>query len=315
MYRLAHLSDIHLGPLPEISYRELASKRLTGYINWRRNRRTQLHDGVLDTIVAAMAKAKPDHIAVTGDLMNLSLDTEIDLSRIWLESLGDPNHVSVVPGNHDAYVPGAMDKACRAWARWMHGDNRAEPARRGTFPYMRVRGPLAIIGVSSARATAPFLASGFFGSSQARRLGEMLDEAARRQLCRVVLIHHPPVRGATANHKRLYGIGRFMKVMHRHGAELILHGHTHLPTLYRIGGRDGEIPVIGVTPAGQAPGGPKPPAQFNLFEFEADSEGWNIKLSRHGLTGVTAGVREMSNTTFSIKAASAPAKAQPSPTK
>src|SRR5690606_18010278 len=154
MLRLAHLSDIHLGPLPDLAYRDLVSKRITGYINWRRNRRSNLHEGVIDEIVADIKAAAPDHIAVTGDLMNLALDGEVELSRLWLEMLGKPDDVSVAPGNHDAYVPGALDKACKAWGPWMHGDGKDEPARRGTFPYMRVRGDVALIGVSSARATA-----------------------------------------------------------------------------------------------------------------------------------------------------------------
>ena len=46
MFRLAHISDVHLGPLPDVTYRDLASKRMVGYVNWQRNRRRFLHDGV-----------------------------------------------------------------------------------------------------------------------------------------------------------------------------------------------------------------------------------------------------------------------------
>ena len=52
MFRLAHISDVHLGPLPDVSYRDLASKRVLGYVNWQRNRRRHMHDAVIDTIVA-----------------------------------------------------------------------------------------------------------------------------------------------------------------------------------------------------------------------------------------------------------------------
>ncbi|RVC83466.1 metallophosphoesterase, partial [Mesorhizobium sp. M4A.F.Ca.ET.022.05.2.1] len=44
MFRLAHISDVHLGPLPGVTYRELASKRVVGYVNWQRNRRRHMHD-------------------------------------------------------------------------------------------------------------------------------------------------------------------------------------------------------------------------------------------------------------------------------
>jgi 3',5'-cyclic AMP phosphodiesterase CpdA len=283
MFRLAHLSDVHLGPLPEISYRELASKRITGYINWQRNRRAMLHDHVIDLLVEDMKDHRPDHVAVTGDLVNLALREEIEMSRLWLTEVGPGAEVSVVPGNHDAYVPGALDKSTKAWGDWMWGDGEKLPARRGAFPYMRRRGNCAIIGVSSARATAPFMASGYFGSSQAGRLAAMLERARDEGLFRVILIHHPPVRGAAASHKRLFGIGRFQKVMLRHGAELVLHGHTHLPTLYTIGGRDGPLPVIGVAAAGQAPGGEHPAAQYNLIEIDGERGSWSATLSRRGL--------------------------------
>jgi 3',5'-cyclic AMP phosphodiesterase CpdA len=285
MFRLAHISDIHLGPLPAVSYRDLASKRMVGYVNWQRNRKRFLHEGVIGSIIDHLKAADADHLAVTGDLVNLALDGEIELARLWLETLGSPQDVSVVPGNHDAYVPGAFDKICRAWGAWMTGDGQNAPSDRHGFPYMRVRGQVALIGVSTARATAPFMANGFFRDSQARRLGRMLDDAQARGLFRVVMIHHPPVRNAVAQHKRLFGISRFQKTMDRHGAELILHGHSHLPSLHWIGARGKSVPVVGVAAAGQAAGGRKPAAQYNFIEIDGEPDAWSIRLSRRGLTG------------------------------
>jgi 3',5'-cyclic AMP phosphodiesterase CpdA len=285
MFRLAHLSDIHLGPLPDVSYRDLASKRVVGYVNWQRNRRRHMRDSVLETLVADMKANVPDHTAVTGDLVNLGLDREIEMARLWLETLGSPSDVSVVPGNHDAYVPGSFDKACRAWGPWMTSDDASQPVDRNSFPYLRVRDGVALIGVSTARATAPFMANGFFQEGQALRLGHMLDESAARGLFRVVMIHHPPVRGAVQQHKRLFGIARFHKIMQRHGAELALHGHSHDPTLYWIGGRGARIPVVGVAAAGQGPGGRHAAAQYNLIEIDGDKGDWSVRLTRRGLTG------------------------------
>lgn len=285
MFRLAHLSDIHLGPLPDVTYRELASKRITGYVNWHRNRRKFLRDNVIDTILADMKVQAPDHVAITGDLVNLSLDIEIEMARQWLETVGSARDVSVVPGNHDAYVPGAFDKICRAWGAFMSSDGAEPPRDREAFPYLRVRRDVALIGVTSARATAPFMASGFFREAQSRRLSNLLDEAASRGLFRVVMIHHPPVRGAVSQHKRLFGIGRFQKTIRRHGAELVLHGHSHLPSLYTVDGRDGPVPVVGVAAAGQAHGGSKPAAQYNLLEISGEPGAWAVRLIRRGLTG------------------------------
>ncbi|MFC5386114.1 metallophosphoesterase family protein [Aquamicrobium segne] len=285
MFRLAHLSDAHLGPLPDVTYRELASKRVIGYINWQKNRRRHMQDAVIDTIIDDMKAHAPDHIAVTGDLVNLALDAEISRARQWLEALGSPSHVSVVPGNHDAYVPGAFVKACHAWGPWMSGDGQKTPVDQHSFPYLRVRGQVALIGVSTARATAPFMANGYLYEAQGRRLADLLEATRARGLCRVVMIHHPPVRGAVKQHKRLFGIGHFARIMARQGAELVLHGHSHLPTLHHIAGVDGMVPVVGVAAAGQAPGTKRPPAQYNLIDIEADGSNWRFRLTRRGLEG------------------------------
>lgn len=294
MFRLAHISDVHLGPLPDVTYRDLASKRMVGYVNWQRNRRHLIQDGVLGSIVSDIKSAGVDHLAVTGDLVNLALDAEIELARLWLEALGTPQEVSVVPGNHDAYVPGAFDKVCRFWGGWMTGDGASAPTGRHAFPYLRLRENVALIGVSSARATAPFMANGFFREDQSHRLGVLLDKAAEEGLFRVVMIHHPPVRGAVAQHKRLFGIGNFQKTILRHGADLILHGHSHDPTTNWIDGKGKtKVPVVGVAAGGQSFGGSHPPAQWNLLEISGKAGAWNLRLVRRGLTGPTIPVSEI----------------------
>lgn len=298
MFRLAHISDVHLGPLPDITYRELASKRITGYINWKRNRKKYLHNGVIDAILDDIRAQGVDHIGVTGDLVNLALDAELELARMWLMGLGDPHNVSVTPGNHDAYVPGAFDTACKLWEPWMRSDGQNEPVSRETFPFLRVRGNVALIGLTSARASAPFMATGYFREHQAERLAAMLDETGRLGLFRLLMIHHPPVREAVPAHKRLMGIARFQRIVRNHGAELVLHGHSHLPSQFEISGvNGGRVPVIGVSAAGQAPGGHKPAAQWNLFEISGEAGNWSVSGVRRGLSTRANGVHELARLT------------------
>src|SRR5438034_11617851 len=104
MFVLAHLSDPHLAPLPRLRPLELLSKRGLGYINWLRKRRSIHRADMLAALVADLKARAPHHIAVTGDLINLSLSSEFAPARDWLGALGDPRDVTVVPGNHDSYV-------------------------------------------------------------------------------------------------------------------------------------------------------------------------------------------------------------------
>jgi 3',5'-cyclic AMP phosphodiesterase CpdA len=282
MLRLAHLSDIHLGPLPPVVWHALMSKRITGYVNWQRNRRQTLQPEYLIGILAHIKAQAPDHVAITGDLVNLGMDAEFDAVRKWLDLLGDPRDVTVICGNHDAYVPGALQRALRAWEPFVTGDDRAEIRGDRDYPVLRRRGRVSIIGCNSAHASLPFMAVGRFGRSQARRLARMLAVEGKEGRFRVVAIHHPPFSGATAPHKRLNGAARFRDVVAEAGAELVLHGHTHLESFVTIRGPDGPVPVIGVPSAGQAPGGNAPAGRYNLFSIEGEPDRWKVGWSEYG---------------------------------
>ncbi|WP_319775401.1 metallophosphoesterase [Breoghania sp.] len=291
MFKLAHLSDPHLGPLPSPTLRELASKRALGYMNWQRNRASKFTTAHLDGLVADIKDQAPDHIALTGDLVNIAIDAELEPARRWLDALGSPQDVSVVPGNHDAYVPGALRKASEIWAPYMRGDGNTGAV---SYPYVRRRGDVALIGVSSARASAPFMATGHVSSGQADRLAACLEACGRQGLFRVVMIHHPPVRGATHWHKRLVAGSRVRKAVQASGAELVLHGHTHINSLHWLKGRDGPVPVVCVPAASNAPGGGKPGARFNIFEIERANEGWRCHWRERGYLKPGEGVVEIS---------------------
>ena len=72
MFVLAHLSDPHLGPLPPPRWRELLGKRATGFINWRRKRHLIHRGDVLARIVADLKAQAPDHIAVSGERLDVA---------------------------------------------------------------------------------------------------------------------------------------------------------------------------------------------------------------------------------------------------
>ncbi|KPF45563.1 metallophosphoesterase [Rhizobium sp. AAP43] len=283
MFKLAHISDVHLGPLPNLTIRELASKRITGYLNWHRNRRKHLFPHALDMVLEGLRAQSPDHLAITGDLVNLASRLEISLVAEWLKEAGAPLDTSVVPGNHDAYVPGAHDRAMHAWYDYVRGDDDPLIYHEGhkLFPYIRRRGPVALIGCSTSIATPPFSASGYFSGRQARETANLLKAAGEEGLFRVVMIHHPPIRGAAARHKRMIGIRRFAAAIRTGGCELVLHGHTHLNTLYWLNDREKKVPVIGIASASQGPGAKKPAAGFNLFQIDGEAGNWQLDWQRY----------------------------------
>lgn len=279
IFLLAHLSDPHIPPLPRPRLIELIGKRALGYINWIRNRHNLHLRAVLDAIIADLHAQRPDHIAVTGDLVNLALDAEFAPARAWLESVGPPDRVSLVPGNHDSYVRATRHRFYETWGDYMRGNDAT--ARDADFPFLRRRGPLALIGVSTAVPTAPLMATGSLGPTQLAALDRMLAGLSVSPVFRVLLIHHP-LRSAV-KHKRLTDSGDLLALLKRHGVELVLHGHDHIHSTMWFDGPHGRIPAIGVPSASAIARGEKPAAAYNLFSISRDGESWRCEQNVRGL--------------------------------
>jgi 3',5'-cyclic AMP phosphodiesterase CpdA len=302
---LAHLSDPHLGPLPRPQVRELASKRLVGYINWRRGRHRLHRRDALDAVTRDLHGTQPDHVAVTGDLVNIALPAEFDHARRWLETLGQPADVSVVPGNHDAYVAAAALHRDHHWSPYMAGDGvlcrplpqKVELSRdfdgevpitsisdvtaTTLFPYLRRRGPVALIGVSTAIATLPFMATGKVGDQQIAGVAKMLAELREASVFRVVMIHHPPL--PSARHKCLIDAAAFQRMLAMVGAELVIHGHDHAHSLVWTAGDGGRVPVIGVPSASASVSTKKRAGAYNLYLVSGSRGAWTCEVVSRGL--------------------------------
>lgn len=116
MFILAHLSDPHVPTRLAPGVAALMSKRLLGYLSWR-YRRSRIHRReVLDALERDLDDQRPDHVAVTGDLVNISLPAEFANAAEWLGGLGRCERVTVVPGNHDAYVSVPWTQSWALWA-------------------------------------------------------------------------------------------------------------------------------------------------------------------------------------------------------
>jgi 3',5'-cyclic AMP phosphodiesterase CpdA len=279
-FTLAHLSDPHLAPLPKPRLAELIGKRVTGYINWRRHRRFVHDPHVLEKLVADVKAHAPDHIAVTGDIANIALPAEFTRGREWLESLGAPRDVSYVLGNHDVYVRDAVPYVARQWGAYMTGDDGV-----AGFPYLRRRGSLALIGLSTGVPTAPFLATGLLGTKQLAALAALLDGLKRENLFRVLMIHHPPVSVA-AGYKLLLDAAALRRVIADRGADLVIHGHDHVQMLARLDGPDGvKIPAVGVPSASAIPGQDSDGAAYHLYRIDGAPGAWTCELIARRLTG------------------------------
>jgi 3',5'-cyclic AMP phosphodiesterase CpdA len=231
-----------------------------------------------------MQSNKPDHIAITGDLTHLGLPSEFQKAAQWLQSVGSPSQITVIPGNHDSYVKTPWNRTFAFWASYMVSDSTqlhaaADSNPNSTFPSLRVRGKTALIGVCTARPSALFLAVGRVGQLQLQKLEKILLETGQQQLLRVVLMHHPPVKGTVSWRKRLTDGATFRSVLARHGAELVLHGHAHRTSLTQLQVPGGLAPAVGVPSASSLGRKFRRLARYHIYHLSHDSQEREIRLS------------------------------------
>jgi 3',5'-cyclic AMP phosphodiesterase CpdA len=294
---IAHLTDIHLGPIAGFAPRYWNLKRGLGYLNWVRKRRHDHRRAVLDRIVADMAAQRPDHVAVTGDLANIGLPQEHINALAWLRSLGPPERVTVVPGNHDTYSRIGRDPGTRRWAAYMTSNAEGlafTDVNADGPPFVRLIGDVALIGVNSAVPTPPMVAWGRVGAGQLARFADILERLRDGGLFRLVLIHHPPLPGQADASRGLRDAAEFEAVLRRGGAELAIHGHNHSNMLAWLActsvakGSPGRIAVVGAPSASLGRAHRREAlARYNLFRIArnpaGEAEPWHVELVGRGL--------------------------------
>jgi 3',5'-cyclic AMP phosphodiesterase CpdA len=286
-FTIAHISDFHMCSPKGIRVKELINKRISGYLSWQLHRRTEHKEVVLEKLIAELGRIKPDHIVITGDLTHLSLSNEFRKVKYVLRTLGPPSRVSVIPGNHDAYVNTSWDDTFAFWEDYMASDEayrfkNSAVNSRSAYPSLRVRGSTALIGLSTARPSAPFLAIGSIGKEQLKQLETLLLMTRQKNLFRIILIHHPPVSGVVGWRKRLTDAKALRDTLKRCGAELVLHGHAHRRSQTQIKTPDGHAFAIGVPSASAFGGNSRRRARYHLYHLTQTVDGWELRLSVRG---------------------------------
>jgi 3',5'-cyclic AMP phosphodiesterase CpdA len=286
MFTLAHLSDLHVPLQAAPRWRALASKRILGYLSYRLKRKMVHDQAVLAALVEDLCQHAPDHIVITGDLTNIGLPEEFSSTARWLHALRSSDALTVIPGNHDAYVAVPWQQSLERWSAFM-SEPEAPIRDADGFPFVRRRGAVALVGVSTACPCSPIDATGRIGAEQLGRLRQHLEQLGAEGLFRVVLIHHPPIAAMVSHRKRLVDQADFRALIERVGAELILHGHHHRFTLDELATPMGKAPVIGV-PSGSARRAPgHEHASYHLCRLSADPGWWRLDVEVRGLAEAT----------------------------
>jgi 3',5'-cyclic AMP phosphodiesterase CpdA len=293
--RLTGVANLALrrAPLEELSGAwRAAAKRMPKRFRKKDVHRTEF----VRRVAREIQNARADHVAITGDVTNLALEPEFAAARAILE--GElhltPRDVSLVPGNPDVYTRGALRdrRFTQFFADYTHSDlDVGVDIGPGHFPYVKLRGPCAIVGLSSAVPRPPFVAAGELGEAQLDALSSALEHPEVKRRTPVILLHHPPqgpesplkmamegLRDGSALVRRLRGVQR----------GLVLHGHLHRRMRGRIVTDAGELTVVGAASASLHHEHEARMSGFNVYEYDDAGE----------LTAIEAHVLDPSESTF-----------------
>jgi 3',5'-cyclic AMP phosphodiesterase CpdA len=298
--RIAHFSDLHLLSLEGVGLHRFLNKRLTGYANLRLKRGSIHRSAYVRAIAREITRQAVDHVVITGDLTNLALESEFELAReVIRDDLGlDAARVSIIPGNHDVYTGGSQRKLRFAtyFADYLASDlpllGVSVPA--GRFPFVKLRGPVAIIGLSSAVTRLPFVAAGRLGPSQLTALARILEDEEVRKRTPVIAIHHPIHNPRSPLKSMLEGLSdadELVTILRGLPRGLILHGHLHRRIQREHMTDCGALTSAGATSASLHHADPTRSAGFNVYEID---DGGSI-------THVLAHVFEPEGATFRVE--------------
>jgi 3',5'-cyclic AMP phosphodiesterase CpdA len=275
--RLAHCSDLHLLSLDGARALDYLNKRWIGRMNLITSRSRHYHTAAFDDMVADLNAQGVDHIICTGDVTNLALPGEFRYARERFDrlTLGTAG-VTVIPGNHDAYIQDGQRHFAEVFGDYATSDDgwawevNGEPTLADRWPVVRVRGELALIGISTSMQTPWFTAYGRVGATQLARLRSALADPRLAGKCRVVAIHHPPAgKRAASSIRGLKDRADFADVIKECGADVVIHGHEHRNMRESLDGPAGPIDVLGVPSGTYEANDATRTARYRIFEIEA----------------------------------------------
>jgi 3',5'-cyclic AMP phosphodiesterase CpdA len=275
--RLAHFSDLHLYSLDGARLLDFANKRWIGRLNLLSNRARHYLGEAFDDMIADLNAQRLDHILCTGDVTNLALAQEFTHARGKFEKLAlPPFEVTVIPGNHDAYVEEGVGHFASIFAEYCTTDDgwawtaadRHDAHDDLRWPIVRIRGDAAIIGASTSLETAWFSAWGKLGPGQRARLRRVLLDPRLAGLARVLAIHHPVVgKRATNAIRGLRDHAELAAIIAETGATAIVHGHEHRDLRGSLRGPGGDVPVLGVPSGTYAASDETRTARYRVLEL------------------------------------------------
>ncbi len=181
---------------------------------------------LLDTVIDEINDLAPDLVAIPGDLTVNGYRDEYKIAKVQIDRLECPQIV-VIPGNHDSRNVGYLHFTRLFGHRWTCRD-LAFDSHDPDIGCENVR-------VVSVDSTKPDLNDGEIGRHRYEWLADQLQDSPGLS---VVVIHHHLVGipGTGRERNIVLDAGDVLEILDRHGVDLVLAGHRHVPYAWQVNG-------------------------------------------------------------------------------
>jgi 3',5'-cyclic AMP phosphodiesterase CpdA len=305
--KIGHISDLHILQIDSPKPWQFLNKRLIGGTNLLLNRSKSHSSKVVEAAIKRLDHEHDvDHIAISGDLSNLALDSEFTAAARILRKVRDAeNRVSVIPGNHDYYTYESARRRRfeRHFDPFMQSDMPAYQVD-ASYPYCKfLDDDVALIGMNSAKPTPWFFATGEVPREQLDAARGLLDDPKVRDRFKIVMIHHHlmPFEHSTVEYtRRLENAEDVLDALRWNDVDLAIHGHNHHFSTVEIPHLRGTG-TLRICEAGSASVGtydnPYFGGKFNIYHID---DGELTKIETHLFQGRDEGFVRWKERTFEV---------------
>ena len=229
-HTIVHISDLHFHTYPQNIY-EFKSKRILGMGNLLFRRASQYPLLRAKQLVEQIHQMKWDHLVISGDLTQLSLESDFSLARETLEPLlKDPERITIIPGNHDRYIreSGVKDYYKQYFGEFF-GDEEIKVQKLNSY--------WVIVGWDSAHPNDWLTASGTVRRSTIQATENLLNSFPEKTY--FIIVNHYPItfpEGWKVDHfHELYNLVPVRNwILRQPNIRLYLHGHIHRNWQHRL---------------------------------------------------------------------------------
>ncbi len=268
---IIHISDLHFHTYPK-NFHELKSKRLIGMLNSIFRRARQFPIDRSEKLVEKIRKMKCDHLVISGDLTQLSLESEFSLARKTLDPLLKNNsRVTIIPGNHDRYVSQSLSND-------LFKKYFGEFFGKEEIHLQEINSDWIIIGWDSVHPNDWFTASGTVRRSTLIETEKIIRSFSKDKKF-IIVNHYPltfPANWKLDHFHELYNLIPVQKwVLRFSQIRLYLHGHIHKNWVHQLSRESGEELLLVNSAASSAI--PSSEKDSSFHQIEIDGENLNIK--------------------------------------